>query len=45
VNEADYQVPFRFNGKIDQLTFKLGPTQLTVVEQKAMQEALAEAHD
>ena len=29
VNDQDYQVPFRFNGKIDKLTFKLGPTQLT----------------
>src|SRR5208337_723623 len=24
VNEKDYQVPFRFNGKIEKLTFKLG---------------------
>ena len=25
VNDQDYQVPFRFNGKINQLTFNLGP--------------------
>ena len=25
VNDKDYQVPFRFNGKIDKLTFNLGP--------------------
>src|SRR5271157_4590120 len=29
VNEKDYQVPFPFNGKIDKLTVKLGPEQLT----------------
>ena len=29
MNDKDYQVPFAFNGKIDKLTFKLGPTQLT----------------
>ena len=28
VNDLDYQVPFKFNGKIDKLTFNLGPTQL-----------------
>ena len=25
VNDADYQVPFRFTGKIEKLTVKLGP--------------------
>ena len=25
VNDADYQVPFNFTGKIDKLTFKLEP--------------------
>ena len=25
VNDQDYQVPFRFNGKINKLTFNLGP--------------------
>jgi hypothetical protein len=29
VNEKDYKVPFAFNGKIDKLTFKLGPTVMT----------------
>ena len=28
VNDKDYQVPFRFNGTIDKLTFNLGPPQL-----------------
>jgi len=32
VNDKDYQVPFRFNGKIDKLTFTLQPTQLAPVE-------------
>ena len=45
VNDQDYQVPFEFNGKIDQLTFKLGPTQLTAVEQRTIQQALARARD
>lgn len=27
VNDADYQVPFRFTGKLDKLTAKLGPPQ------------------
>jgi hypothetical protein len=28
VDERDYQVPFAFTGKIDHVTFKLGPPQL-----------------
>ena len=28
VNDQDYQVPFPFNGTINNLTFKLGPVQL-----------------
>ena len=35
VNDNDYQVPFAFNGTIDKLTFKLGPTQLTAEDKKA----------
>ncbi|MGH8065489.1 MAG: arylsulfatase [Candidatus Entotheonellia bacterium] len=34
VNDRDYQVPFRFNGTIDKVTFHLGPTQLAAEEQK-----------
>jgi hypothetical protein len=45
VDDHDYQVPFRFTGKIDKLTFKLGPVQLTSEDQKAIQHALATAHD
>ena len=39
VNENDYQVPFRFNGKIDKLTFNLGPMQVTKEEENKMREA------
>ncbi len=45
VNDQDYQVPFPFNGTIDKLTFKLGPTQLTSLEHRKIQEANARAHD
>ena len=45
VNDHDYQVPFRFNGKINKLTFNLGPVQLTEAEQKKVQEAAAKARD
>ena len=45
VNDQDYQVPFAFNGKINAVTFKLGPTQLTANEQRKIQEAVARAHD
>jgi arylsulfatase A-like enzyme len=45
VDDKDYQIPFRFNGKIAKLTYKLGPVQLSMDEQKVIQEALAKAHD
>ena len=45
VNDNDYQVPFRFNGKIDKLTFKLGPIQLTEEDQAKLRRAMASAHD
>ena len=34
VDDADYQVPFRFTGKIHKLTVKLGPEQLTPTERQ-----------
>jgi hypothetical protein len=43
--DESYDVPFRFTGKIDKLTFKLGPVQLTAEEQRKMQEAFARARD
>jgi len=45
VNDLDYQVPFRFNGKIANVTFNLGPTQLTAAEEMKVREATARAHD
>jgi arylsulfatase len=45
VNDLDYQVPFRFNGKIDKLTFNLGPSQLSAEEQKTVAKAVAKAKD
>jgi arylsulfatase A-like enzyme len=45
VNDLDYQVPFRFNGKINTLTFNLGPTQLSAAEQQKAGEAVGKARD
>lgn len=46
VNEADYQVPFPFNGTIDRLAFKLGPSQiLSATQQEAMAKKIAAAKD
>ena len=45
VNEKDYQVPFRFNGKIDKLTFNLGPMQLTEEEENKILEAVSETEN
>jgi arylsulfatase A-like enzyme len=45
VNDQDYQVPFRFNGKIDKLTFDLGKVQLTQEESTKFREANARARD
>ena len=33
VDDDDYQVPFAFNGKINDVTFKLGPMQLASPEE------------
>jgi arylsulfatase A-like enzyme len=45
VNDADYQVPFPFTGKIDKLTFELGPIHLSEQEKKAAGQAIAIAKD
>jgi arylsulfatase A-like enzyme len=42
---ADYQLPFAFDGKIDKLTVKLGPMMLTAADQVKMREATARARD
>ena len=43
VDDKDYQVPFRFNGKLDKLTIKLGPVQLTSEEHQVIRHARADA--
>jgi hypothetical protein len=45
VNDKDYQVPFRFNGQINKLTFKLGPVQMTEEDQTKLRKAVAIARD
>jgi arylsulfatase A-like enzyme len=45
VDDNDYQVPFRFTGKLNKLTFKLGPTQLTSDDHQVIQRNLAKARD
>jgi len=43
--DNSYQLPFKFTGTIDKLTFKLGPSQMTAEEQKAAADAVAKARD
>src|SRR3984885_14984984 len=43
--DNSYELPFKFTGTIDKLTFKLGPSQLSEVEQKTAAKAVATAHD
>jgi arylsulfatase A-like enzyme len=41
VEDKDYKPPFRFTGKLDKLTIKLGPNQMMAEDQKAKDEAIA----
>jgi hypothetical protein len=43
--DHSYEPPFKFTGTIDKLTFKLGPSQLSEVEQKTAAHDMAMAHD
>ena len=43
--DDSYKLPFQFTGKIDKLTFNLGPTQPTSDDQKLMRHALEKARD
>src|SRR5262245_31940747 len=45
VDDRDYQVPFRFTGTLNKLTFKLGPEQLAEADKRAVQRRLAAAKD
>jgi len=38
VDDQDYQVPFRFTGKLDKLTLKIEPPKLTAADIKLLQE-------
>jgi hypothetical protein len=43
--DDSYKLPFRFTGKIDKLTYKLGPEQMTNDEQKRIRHAMERARD
>jgi arylsulfatase A-like enzyme len=43
--DHSYELPFKFTGTIDKLTFKLGPSQLSEVEQKTAAHDMAMVHD
>jgi len=43
--DHSYELPFKFTGKIDKLTFKLGASQLSEVEKQTAAKAIATAHD
>jgi arylsulfatase A-like enzyme len=45
VDDKDYKPPFRFTGKLDKLTVKLGPNQMMAEDQKAKAEAIARVND
>jgi arylsulfatase len=45
VDDKDYQVPFRFNGKIDKLTFKLGPSQMAEADRRKAADMNVRARD
>jgi arylsulfatase len=45
VDDKDYQPPFRFTGKLDKITIKLEPRQLTNADQQKISEMIARAHD
>jgi arylsulfatase len=43
--DNSYELPFKFTGTIDKLTFKLGPSQMSEEEKKVAAGALVMAHD
>ena len=45
VDDKDYQIPFRFTGKLTKLTFKLGPEELMPADHKAKAEAEARVNN
>jgi arylsulfatase A-like enzyme len=45
VDDKDYKPPFRFTGKLDKLTIKIGPSQMMASDQKAKAEVVARVND
>lgn len=45
VDDKDYQPPFRFTGKLDKLTIKLGPNQMLAADEKAKADVVARVND
>jgi arylsulfatase len=45
VDDQDYQVPFKFTGKIDKLTIKVEPPKLTAEDERRLTEAARAAGD
>ena len=45
VDDRDYQVPFKFTGKIDKLTISVEPPVLTDADKKKLMEAEKAAQD
>jgi len=43
--DDSYELPFKFTGTIDKLTFKLGPSQMTEADNKSAVEAIKKARD
>jgi arylsulfatase A-like enzyme len=43
--DNSYELPFKFTGTINEVRFELGPSQLSEVEEKAQEKALATAPD
>jgi hypothetical protein len=45
VDDRDYQVPFKFTGKVDKLTIKIDRPKLTPEDVKRLSEAAEKAGD
>ena len=45
VDDQDYQVPFKFTGKIDKLTVAIEPPKLTPADMQKLKDAEASAAD
>jgi arylsulfatase A-like enzyme len=45
VDDLEYRLPFRFTGKIDKLTYNLGPEQMSAEDKAAAAKVLAAAKD